>query len=185
MPTATKEQSPSAELCKLTAKRERAHEKLQEPKAKLQAWDTEGLPPDIRPGTGQAEIHAASREREEGPNPHRENYDAAFAEFTEADEELQRFQRENVRERIAEVGTDAAADKIREGLVILLKGCEDFRADTLRVREIVVSTPGMDGRDYGYDPRPDQWAQLAAAALDSEIVPAGLTELGNWKADRR
>lgn len=177
MPTATRQKAtaPSSELRKLQTKRDKAHAEYHEVRAKLDAWDTEGAP-ELRPGSAQAEQHAAQRERENGPNPHREEYDLARATYYESDTALQTFKRERVLDRIAEVTGDVDADAIRADWERLRRGLEHYRVEVEEVRGIVLDTPGLTGQALDHDGRVESWYGLAVEALaGAEMTKPGLT----------
>jgi hypothetical protein len=204
MTTATK--TPSAHLAKLQEARDKAHVPVLEARRKLNAYDAEteakrgtltalvrtnpeefeGPTHTPREGTEAAQLAAEVRQRRSQPNPHQDEYEKAQAEFLRRDQELQDWLRRNVRARIEEVQADAreAVDQIREGFEALRSGSDRYRVAIEEVRSIVISTPGMDGQDYGHDPRPDDWRRLAEDALDGEIVLPQLSPMGNYKADR-
>ena len=46
---------------------------------------------------------------------------------------------------------------------------------------MVLDTPRLNGQDVREDPRVNEWAQLAAAVRDDEIVLPGLNDYAAWK----
>jgi hypothetical protein len=51
----------------------------------------------------------------------------------------------------------------------------------IKKRDVIIDTPGLDGRDAGHDPRPSEWRLLARGVLEGEIATPGLTEVGAAK----
>jgi hypothetical protein len=163
--------------------RDQAREEYLEQKAKLNARDTEGAPPGTSVGSFQADRHAELREKEHGPNPHREGYEAAREAFHELDRALQVCKRDAVRDRIEAVNGQDAVEKIKEGFRLVAEGCEEYAGAVSRVRDIVIDTPGLNGQAYGEDPRPVYWHKIAVEGRDGEIARPGLTPQAEAKLD--
>jgi hypothetical protein len=134
-------------------------------------------------GSFQADRHAEVREREHGPNPHREEYEEARAIYLDLDARLQASKRENVRDRIEDVPVDHAVETIRNGFRLLAQGCEAYDDAVSAVRDIALDTPGLNGQSYGHDPRPAEWLRLAVGTLDGELAKPRLTPQAEAKLD--
>lgn len=175
----------SAELRKLQKARDTAHAELKELESKLIGWDTEGLPP----GTVgfQADLHGTRRERKHGPNPHREQFEAARATYLEHDVALQAFKRTSAADRIAEVTEALDSVAVREAWERLREEVEHHRLTVEGVRSIIFDTPGIDGQALGFDGRIEEWASYAEGALrgldEGELIKPGLTPAAEVKLD--
>jgi hypothetical protein len=196
MTTATR--TPSAEHRKLDERRETAYAAVQEVKRRHKAHDAEteamrarytehrrmhreqyeGADQRAKPKTHAAKLREAIRKRMEEPNPHQDELDAAVAEFHRHDIALTEWRERNIEARIAELEPDAqaAVEQIRAGLEQVLHGCAAYGANRERVYGIVISTRRLNGQDVREDTRVNEFAQFAAAVLDSEIVLPGLND---------
>lgn len=192
MTTATAK-SPSTELAELEQRVAKARAKAREARDEKDTWErevpelracAEGLDPDSTEGRKvRAEIMAREQSRIHSVGPKAEALQAVIEPFHVLDEELQRFKRARVRERLDEINPDLAVADLIAAFEALAAATETYRAVVTEVRAVVLDTPGMDGQDYGQDPRVEEWAALAAGALETEITAPGLSPLGSWKAD--
>jgi hypothetical protein len=204
MTTATKSKPASAELEALQKVRDKARAKALEAQAAVRAWDdeteamktrltvlvnahpeqVEGVQRRVRPGTEAAKLRDEIKGRLSSGNPHRAAYDEACAPFGQADHEVQRFQLTRLDDRLAELGPDAdrALDRLREGFALIEEACDQYGEVVQKIRDVVIDTPGLTGRDYGYDPRPQEWRLHAQRVLDGEIARPGLTPTGAARA---
>jgi chromosome segregation ATPase len=199
----TKTVSVSTELAGLDKKTKAAHAKAREERAKMNAWNDEiealrdrynahldahpeevqGVNKAVRPGTEAERLRDEIKTRRAKQNPYEAAYAEARGAFREADQELQDFKRAHLRDRLADLDlkSDAGIDKIRAGHALVIEGSEDYAEWVGVAREIVMGTGGFDGQDFGCDPRPAEWAAIANAALDTEIIRPGLSQRGEAK----
>lgn len=205
MSTATK--SPSTELARLEAERDRLHQAAREARAERDGHDAETAalraeltqhrnehPEDYfggdfrpKPGTRAGELDAAIKQRITAPNPAAAGYDEAVGRFHEAAAAVDSFRRERFDDLLGEFDPDldAAEEQIRQGLELLIDGSAKYAAAVAGIRELIIATPGLNGQHLSRDPRPDEWDRLARAALDSEIARPGLTAVGRDKLERQ
>jgi hypothetical protein len=207
MTTATKATKPkpaSAELASLQKTRDRLHAKVRAAKTAMGAWDAEtegmraqmtalvnahpeqveGVEKRVKPDTEAAKLRDQIIARMRGENPHRTAYEEALAPYLQADEALQEFKRTRLDDRLAELDPDAerSIERIREAFALLRDACDEYRQAVVRIRDVVVDTPGLNGMDQGEDPRPEGWRRDAQKILDGEIAKPGLTPVGAAKA---
>jgi chromosome segregation ATPase len=204
MTTATEPKSSAAELRKLTQKRDQLHAKAREARDRRDEYDAEtkrmqaelsartvrwtpGVPrPEELPADDEAErLKAEIKKRTTEPNPHEAEYAEARAAFHAADEAAADYARSTISERVREVqDVYAAQETMREGFELIVRGAEAYRVCREEVRTIVTETAQFDGQDYAYDPRVDEWYEAARSALDADLLPPGLSDLGQWKAEQ-
>jgi chromosome segregation ATPase len=203
MATATKQRA-SAELEALQKTRDKLHAKVREAFSRRRDWDeetermkarlsglvnthpeqVEGIEKRVRPGTEAAKLRDQIKDQMRSENPHQGAYEEAFAPYQEADLALQRFKVTRLDDRLAELEPDAnrAIDRLRGAFGLLVEACEEYGEAVLRVRDLVIDTPGLDGQHYGFDPRPEEWRRQAQEAMESEILKPGLAPTGAAKA---
>jgi hypothetical protein len=141
------------------------------------------------PGTEAARQRDEIRTRQRRPNPQQAELDEATTPYFEVDEQLQAFQRENVGQLVVEAMGDVHCEEPRELFERLRAwASEQYGAGVDRARERIARTPGLDGQDLTWDPRPEQWLRAAKDALDGlehrPLIEPGLTQMGQWKADQ-
>jgi hypothetical protein len=207
--TTATEKSVSVELTALQRKTNAARAKAAKARARRDEWyqQTESLRAELTarrathreefseeinakplPGTEADRLRAEIVKRQRGENPHQARLDEAQAEFTEASVALDRFKRERVHDRIAEVVADhpALVAELREvrkrELEVLNKMIE--RVD--EVRAVVTDTPGLQRRPgmWGHDPRLYDWRQGVEEALESEVIPPCISPAAEARLER-
>jgi hypothetical protein len=138
-------------------------------------------------GTKAAKLAAQIKKRMTEPNPCQAGYEKALGPYLAADRALSDFKRARLHDRLAELEPhhETAVATIREGLELLKRGCEQYRAGVDGVRAITTDMPGLERRRgmYRFDPGPEEWERLASEALDREILRPGVSEEGEWWAN--
>jgi hypothetical protein len=208
MTTTTRQNSTvGAQLRKLQGAREKAHAKVTEARRKVSEWnaETEARRAELtlrsethaaefegpqrlpKKGTKAAKLAAQIKKRMTEPNPCQAGYEKALGPYLAADRALSDFKRARLHDRLAELEPhhETAVATIREGLELLKRGCEQYRAGVDGVRAITTDTPGLERRRgmYRFDPGPEEWERLASEALDREILRPGVSEEGEWWAN--
>jgi hypothetical protein len=195
--------APSAELAKLQAAHTEARAKVRALRDKREQWnaETEELraaytahsrahPEEHRdaagnpaPDTESARLQDAIKARQAKGNPAEDAYHEGRAAYGEADERLAAFKLATLEERIRELDPEfaTARDVLREGFEQILAACEVAQNREAAVRNLVTDCPGMTGQCIDGDGRLPVWAEVARAALDSDLVPAGLNPAGRHK----
>lgn len=203
MTTATPtKRTPSAELAKLQAARDKAHAKVRETRQARDEWDAETrqlqaeytahrhanpddyFGGDFRPKPGsEAERQAlAIRKRLTNGNPVLEDYEAALAPVRELDRLLETFKRERVRSRIEEALVDRESpDKARKAIGQLLAWLSSEQQAIEAVRAVVQDTPTLQRQrqhTLSFDSRVGEWENLLGGmleAIEEGIATPGLT----------
>ena len=186
---------PSVERRKLVQSREESYAALKAVKRQYEVYeneteemraqltvrqnthDEEFEGPTKRPkqGTEAAKLRDQIMVRMRGSNPHQEAYDAALAEFHRHDITLRKWKQRNLEALLAErqAAKEAAAEKIRDGAVLMHEGTQEYAALQDQDRDDIIETPPLNGQDVRYDPRVDGWARQAAEIRDAAIVLPG------------
>lgn len=201
MPTATR--SLSAEDARLQSERDAAHAEVQALKRTVRAFEAETTAMqgqmssrvreypeefeggDLRPKTksDSAKLSEEIRARLRDGCPARPELEAAIERFHAADAELQGFRRRTVIDQLEENSESAAPaiERIVRALEELRAGCLDYAAAEERAKAIVIRTYPLNGQHLSVDPRPAEWLKLASQALETDVAPPRLTEMGAWK----
>lgn len=117
--------------------------------------------------------------------PDQDKLDQAVKEAHAAEHASRNFQVLNFDALTAELAEPArqALDRIEEAFQTIAAEANNYRESQEAVRELIIDTPTLDGRDLAFDARVQEWGDTARSMTAEDALAPRLSDAGRNKLD--